>query len=325
MTTPPANVTGGVFVDLRRKAEAEFHRRSDERRREEAFNRVIPSEFVQKACLMKRTFVSALAGVALLVLASVAPAAAQDGVAVTCTNGAHIADGVEVIVNMRPGYTYTATAIGIDGFDPVLAVLDASGNGLCDDDVPAAANYSASLPTTGYVPSSTLSSQVSFSPDTIGLSDISLVVGGYNGARGEFVLVLEGMAVTSNDGRGFGAGDPYSVRITSNMIASGVPVSAYMISRDDTLDPYVSVVDEQNNPLMVCDDAGTTSCDGPSSVLSGYYVSQQNGTQLGGYELDAMLNASIGQAQSGQYLNYLMTSYEQDTYGQYVVAFHMAS
>jgi hypothetical protein len=267
-----------------------------------------------------------VAGVAMLALTAIAPASAQSsGVDVTCTNGSHIQGGVEVLVNMRPGYTYTATALGVDGFDPVLAVLDAAGNGLCDDDVAAAAGYSASLPTTGFVPSSSLNSQVSFSPDTFGFSDISLVVGGYNGAGGEFVLVLEGMAVTANDGRGFSAGDPFAVRVSPNMINSGVPVSAYMISLDANLDPYMTIVDGGNNPQMICDDAGTTSCDGPSSVLNSYYISQRNGNQLPGYELDAMLSSSLAGAQSGGYLNYLMTSYDQQTYGQYLVAFHMSS
>ena len=87
----------------------------------------------------------------------------------------------------------------------------------------------------------------------------------------------------------------------------------------------MTIVDGGNNPQMICDDAGTTSCDGPSSVLNGYYISQRNGNQLPGYELDAMLSSSLAGAQSGGTLNYLMTSYDQQTYGQYLVAFHMSS
>jgi hypothetical protein len=276
---------------------------------------------------MKRSLLSALAGIAMLAVTAVAPAMAQGDVGVTCTNGSHIANGVEVVVNMRPGYTYTATAVGLNGFDPVLAVLDANGNGLCDDDVAAASGYSANLPTTGYVAPSSLSSQVSFSPDVFGFSDISLIVGGYDGSQGQFLLVLEGMAVTSNDGVGVGAGDPFAVRITPNMINSGVPVTAYMISRDTNLDPYMTIVDASNNPLLVCDDAGSGSCDGQSSMLGSSYISQRNGTLLAGYDLDAMLSVPLtGISSDGsQYLNYLMTSYNQNTYGQYVIAFHMAS
>ena len=76
------------------------------------------------------------------------------GVDVTCPDGRRITNGVKVtVVQMRTGFDYTATAVGINGFDPVLAVLDPQGRAaLCNDDERNAANYSADLPTTGYVP-----------------------------------------------------------------------------------------------------------------------------------------------------------------------------
>jgi hypothetical protein len=280
---------------------------------------------------MKRSILTSLAVVALFAMAvAVNPimAAGLNGVDVTCDTGANIYDGVEVVVNMRPGYTYTATAIGIGDFDPVLAVLDANGNGLCTDDDADASYYNADLPTTGFVSSSSLSSQINFSPDTYGLSDISLVVGDYAGDSGEFVLVLEGMAVTPEDGSGYGAGDPYYVRVTQNMLNSGVPITAYMISLDSELDPYLTIVDGSNSPLMVCDDAGSQSCDGQSASLNGYSVSTVTGSQLGGYQYDAMLQydlygTRLNSNPNENYLSYLMTSYNQSTFGHYLVAFHM--
>ncbi|MBL8119903.1 MAG: hypothetical protein JNJ78_20395, partial [Anaerolineae bacterium] len=41
------------------------------------------------------------------------------GIEVTCPDGTQIFNGVEVIINMRAGFTYTATAIGVNGYDPV--------------------------------------------------------------------------------------------------------------------------------------------------------------------------------------------------------------
>ena len=281
---------------------------------------------------MNRSLVSVLALFVLLALTAIAPASADGlrGIDVNCTSGAHISNGVEVMVNMRPGYTYTATAIGLDGFDPVLAVLDARGDGLCADDDGTAARYSADLPSTGFVPSSSLSSQISFSPDTFGFADISLVVGGYNGEGGEFLLVLEGMGVTSHDGSGAGAGDPFYIRVTENMLNSGTPITAYMISLNTQLDPYMSILDGDRVPVMVCDDAGTTSCDGQSAQLNGYYISQYNGNRLGGYEYDSMVRYNLDGTQlnsnpESNYLGFLMTSYQQRTYGQYMVAFHMGT
>ncbi|NOG51547.1 MAG: hypothetical protein HND48_20570 [Chloroflexi bacterium] len=50
------------------------------------------------------------------------------GLSVTCPDGIAFNNGVEVVVNMRPGFSYTATAIGIGDFDPIIAVSDENGN-----------------------------------------------------------------------------------------------------------------------------------------------------------------------------------------------------
>ncbi len=78
---------------------------------------------------------------------------------------------------------------------------------------------------------SSSNTQMPFFHSNSGFSTISLVVGSPDGSSGEFVLVLEGMAVTSNDGKGEGAGDPYAVHLTQNMVDSGVPLNIYMIDQ----------------------------------------------------------------------------------------------
>ncbi|MBC7810077.1 MAG: hypothetical protein H7175_02970 [Burkholderiales bacterium] len=265
------------------------------------------------------------------------PPSAQ-GVSVTCPNGQQITNGVEITISMRPGFTYTATALGINGFDPILAVRDQSGVGLCEDDDPNAITYTASLPTTGFVPSSALNSQVPFFHNFTDFAEIDIIVGGFNGSVGQFLLVLEGMAVTPADGSGAGAGDPFSVRVTPNMIASGIPLTTYMISTITTLDPFLQRVDSSNSVLtdnsgspIQCDDAGNAAlCWGSSSNLSGSYISQRTGRQLPGFQYDAMLTTPLNEFASLNFnsgeefgVNYLMTSYQQGSTGEYLVAFHM--
>jgi hypothetical protein len=236
---------------------------------------------------------------------------------------------VEVIVNqMRAGFTYTATAIGLNGFDPVLAVLDAQGRGLCNDDDSRAAAYSANLPSTGVVSPSQLASQINFS-QTSGqnMADVSLVVGGLGNTSGEFLLILEGMAVTNADG----AGDPFSIRLTPGLIASGVPVTAYMISVTNQLDPLMFLADENLNVLadddgndIYCDDGGSSSlCWGESADLTGTYVSRTSGRNLGGFGLDAMLTLPSDNATPNLFYNLVMTSYNQESFGDYLIAFHV--
>lgn len=256
------------------------------------------------------------------------------GYSVTCDDGSSFDNGIEIIVNqMRSGFTYTATAVGINGFDPVLAVLDTNtGNGLCSDDASGARRYAANLPTTGQVPASNLSAQVSFSQNSNStFADVSLVVGGYGNQTGEFILILEGMAVTSGDG----AGDVFSVNLTPGMVESGVPLTLYMLTRGDgQVDPYIYEVDGNLNArtdtsgnLIACDDAGNSSlCWGNSVNLSNSSVTINTGT-LPGWQYDAMITRGISgitlsSNREQNWLNFAMsTSPSVTTQGQYLLVF----
>jgi len=254
------------------------------------------------------------------------------GVDVTCPDGRQITNGIKVtVVQMRTGFDYTATALGIDGFDPVLAVLDPQGRAaLCNDDERDAANYSADLPSTGFIPSNSTTAQVPFRNVGSGFSDVSLVVGGFNeGEVGEFLLVLEGMAYTESDN----VGDPFALELTPGMIASGVDPTIYMVSVTDRLDPYISMidteynmyVDEKGNQIWYCDDAGNSDyCYGNSTTMLGSYISRaSNRPKLGGYGLDAMLTLPLESGDEFYTVHALMHSSGFRTFGNYLVAFHL--
>lgn len=250
---------------------------------------------------------------------------------VNCDDGSSFTNGIEFqIIQMRTGYDYKATAVGLNGFDPVLAVLSESGDGLCNDDAPDAARYAANLPTTGVVPASQLSSQVIFNPSSnTNFQDVSLVVGGYNDQPGEFILILEGMGVTAADN----GGDPIVVTLNQSMIDSGVPLDAYMITRgQSTVDPIVSLVDadyatltDDSGNAITCDDAGTDLCWGSTVDLSNSTVTINTGS-LPGWQYDAYLNLDISgltlsKDPAENWLQFLMSSY-QGSAGQYLAVFH---
>jgi len=273
-----------------------------------------------------------LVGASLLLLPAAVSAQTSQSVSVTCDTGAEFDNGVEIIVGqIRSGFTYTATAIGLNGFDPVLAVLGEDGSGLCNDDDSVASIYAANLPTTGAVAPSNLSSQVTFhSTSDTGFQDISLVVGGFGGQQGEVVLILEGMGVTAADN----AGDPFSVNITPEMVGAGVPLSLYMLTRgQSSVDPLIYMVDSEFNVItddagadIMCDDAGTTLCWGDSVDLSDYSVTINTGT-LPGWQYDAMLMLPLDNFvpdadRDFNFVNFLMTSYQNQTQGEYLLAFH---
>lgn len=251
------------------------------------------------------------------------------GIDVVCPNGFEITNAVEIIVNMRPGFTYTATVIGIDGFDPVMAVQIRDTVRSCADDVSSAAQYAANLPSTGRIPASPFNAQLPFSHNFNGFEDISIIVGGFGGASGQFLLILEGMAVTAADGTGDAAGDPFALRLTPNIVNAPVDMTVYMIGVDRSLDPLVRLVNSSNETILRCDDAGVDALCAPgSSSLVGSTVSRTSGRQAQGDELDAMLVVATTTLTSLDftrelYLNFLMTSFNQRTNGEYTVAFHI--
>ncbi len=250
------------------------------------------------------------------------------GVTVNCDNGRTITNGIPItVVQMRTGFTYTATAMGINGFDPVLAVVDASGNGLCTDDTPEVASYTASLPTTGYIAGSATNAQITFSNNSgQPFADVTIIVGGYEDQGGEFIVLLEGMALTQADN----IGDPFTIQITPGMVASGVPLTVYQISVTNVFDPLIATVDSEYNfvqlddgSYIACDDAGNpNACFGQSSDLSSSYITRSGNRQLPGGPLDAMLTFPLSPEFAGQYINFLMRSSSMETFGDYVVVFH---
>ncbi len=250
------------------------------------------------------------------------------GRSVTCDEGGQFDNGVEfTVIQMRVRSTYTVTAIGLNGFDPILAVLSDSGTGLCDDNSPDAVDYAAVLPSTGDVPSSGSSAQVVFtnrSTSGEAFRNVTFVVGGRDNQSGQFVLLLEGLTLSSADG----LGDTISVHTNPAMISSGVPLTAYMMSVTQVFDPWIGLVDSEMNFLkdnndvyFACDDAGFTSCWGESTNMESFAVSRSGGRALAGGSKDAMMTIPLDPSFEDSYINYLMSTI-QGTYGDYIVVFH---
>ncbi|GAB4527023.1 MAG: hypothetical protein OHK0046_44420 [Anaerolineae bacterium] len=248
------------------------------------------------------------------------------GVNVTCPDGTEIVNGVEVVINMRPGFTYTATALGIDGYDPVIALADAGVIRACENDSLSASSYEADLPSTGVINGSGRNAQMPFNHNYSGFADISLIIGDASGSSGQFLLILDGMAVTAADGDG----DPFSVRLTPNIGGADVDMSVYMLATERTLDPLIRLIDADRNTVLSCDDAGNDDiCEPGSSSLGGSFVSRASNARTPSGNTNAMLVVPTTQLTADEFtgdlfLNFLMTSFDGAT-GQYVVAFHIGT
>jgi hypothetical protein len=279
--------------------------------------------------------------IAVLVVSVVVSSAQEPyGFSINCINDqASFDNGVRVrVVQLRSGYDYTATAIGMNGFDPVLAVLDEDGNGLCSDDNADASYYQAWLPTTGEVPPSSTTAQVNFANNSSNtFEDVDLIVGGFSEGAGEFILILEGMYAGSADG----VGDVFSVTISGNMVQSEVPLNAYMMAVTNVFDPLMYVTDintddwsqavvDNDGNAMYCDDSGNPEvCWGAITDMTKYYVSRTGGRYVEGLGTDAMLSLPLVGFEYDPELTYtytfVATSFQRQTEGDYLVAFHFAN
>jgi len=250
------------------------------------------------------------------------------GVTATCSDFT-ITNGVQIIVRqMRPNFTYTATVVGIDGFDPVMIIgnPDDPSNNICNDDADDAGKYQVDLPSTGLVAASSRSSQLFFTHTNANMTDISIVIGDYNGNAGEFVLVLEGMAVTPADG----VGDPFTVMANSSVVGATAPLSVYMVGLESQLDPMFHLYDGDNQVwadtdgvAINCDDAGNSSiCWGESVDLSGSQIRRGSSGTVTADASDAMLALPI-QSIAPQPMTFVMSSYDGSSTGLYAIVFHM--
>lgn len=256
------------------------------------------------------------------------------GLSLTCSKGTELNNGVEFVVKqMRSGFTYVATAVGINGFDPVMVVYDTkTKKGKCSDDNDDAAAYEADLPSTGVVKPDSTSAQIAFQQQSgKGLADVSIVVGGADENGGEFILILEGMVVTpQNDG----SGDPFQIAIRPGMVGSGVPLSLYMLGVSPRLDPFIFIPDKDGNVLAndngddySCDNAGTNDCWGNSDDLTGSYSSRTQGRTVEADENDASIQFDLSNftdvtVDEPSYIPLDMSSYEKQSRGDYVLVFH---
>lgn len=266
----------------------------------------------------------------LLIAANTSLAQNDDGtITVTCDDGGTFDNGVEVtVVQMRAGFSYTATVLGVNEFDPILAVLNDDDQGVCTDDTPDISDYDAELPTAGEIDGQRSNVQIDFNNGrSSGFNNVRLVVGGEENMPGEFILILQGMAVTSADG----LGDIFTVRLSEPMIDSGVNVTAYVISVTSALDPLIFLVngdaeriEDGDGDEVLCDDAGNADlCWGESESLERAFVPLKDGTPLGGYELDAMLSLPLEGIDPNLFFNFIVSSYNNSTAGDYVIVFHI--
>lgn len=252
---------------------------------------------------------------------------------ITCDTGEEIRGGVQFsFININPGFSYTVTAIGIDGFDPVIAVETQPGIGSCNDDAPDASRSVVSIPGEGRAIGDSLTAQVRFTSPRSGFP-LNITVGSFNDEGGRFAMVIEGLVISP-----FSELDGFSIRVPSSVADENLGV--YMISRTNSLDPLLQVgrgdglteayVDNEFVPdlvdfdniflLLDCDDLGVdvagSDCTENLPFSPGSEVSVANGSTYVTGEFDAGI---VGLPETSEPLLYIFGSSGGNSGGDYAI------
>jgi hypothetical protein len=219
---------------------------------------------------------------------------------------------------------YVLTVLELQGEKPILAVQGENNFAACAPPDPRTHVYNANLPTTGEVPASPLSSGIIAPPQA---TSLALGLANATGDSSEFLLFIEGVSSVATDG----AGDVYALPVTEGMIASGIPLTAYIVALDANHDVSLTVVDadgrdlrDANNQVIACDNAGEAdTCYGESTALEGMFIAGFRNQRFEGKATDAMLTLPLDAALLETGIALRVNA--DETAGEYALILHFAS
>lgn len=204
--------------------------------------------------------------------------------------------------DVRPGFTYQVTVLGLDGFDPVIGLFAEDGSGLCSDDEPNAYGSVVDVPGIGVVSADNLTAQVLFTTSGA-IGDIQMNIGGFAGSGGRFVAVFEGLAIAPST-------ETDAVTVMTAPIPNGEDMYVYMVSETNALDPYMSLPDWG----VVCDDIGSEGCMGVPG-FSGGGINITNG----GRYVTGPYDSGIGIVSDGTPQYFQFASFAGQSAGNYAM------
>ena len=229
----------------------------------------------------------------------------QGGEQAFMCNGVEVPESTLVTFeDVRPGFTYQVTVLGLDGFDPVIALEAEDGSGMCNDDAAVAVGSQVSVPGSGLVTANSLTSQVVFTTSSA-IGDIRMRIGGFGGNGGRYIALFEGLAILPTT-------EQDAVTVNVSPAVQYEPLYVYMISQDGGLDPYMELAGSS----IYCDDAGVGDCSDTPAFSGGGISITNGGTYIAG-----QYDAGIGVIPQGTGdTTFIFESFSGSSAGNYAMA-----
>lgn len=239
---------------------------------------------------------------------------------VMCEDGRQLVAGLKItFLDAQPGVSYQITAMGIEDFDPVIAVVTEPGVGECNNNEPDSIGSQVAVPGIGFLEASAATAQLDATAPRSASETLEVLVGGYAETSGRFAVAIEDFDITTPD-----EVNRFLVQVPS--ASSREPLGVFMIGRTNDLNPYLTLVTdlqqyadpfdvEAVTPTQVCDDSANATCV-TTPAMEGGGVIIENGQTFVADNLDAGIIRAPG---SNDPILYNFSSAAGESIGDYSI------
>lgn len=227
--------------------------------------------------------------------------------------------GARFIAHSLNGFNMVITAVGVDGYDPQITVLDASGTIVtCNEDSDEAAQVAVNLPSVTAEPSPTSARADVRVPGDQGRLDYTIIISSQTGTYGEFVMFYQGAEI-----RPASEVDEFTVVTNEGQVANEAPLGLYAVNLrrpEKAVYPTITFAYGDNFSQTCSKSSAAILCDGEFEDLTGYSVTLEDETPIPLNGDDAMLYYDLG----GEAAEFSLTvaSYQAASYGPYTLIIH---
>jgi len=245
----------------------------------------------------------------------------DSGIELSCDDVLLVSDAIDITIP-RLDEPVIFSVLTQGATNPVFATMLDDTIGACYITSGSTAEQSAELPFAGvFIPSES-------NTDTEIITESARVLTGLaDDVAGGHLVAIEGLTVLPDT-----EPDVVSVTVTESMVESGEPIVAYMIALGTELDPRLSLVSADLEPLS--DDSGaqltcshTTlpgECWGEYSDMSNASITLGFNNTIRGISSDVLLQIPLSEEMIGTSLNF-MASGEDDSFGEYVLLLYLST
>lgn len=241
------------------------------------------------------------------------------GTTLSCDGEVALSDPIEIRIP-RADSQYTVSLLAKDLANPMMAIMNNVDGGTCHTTSLDGDQLFAELPIL-----ETFNRSVNNVHTTLITQHARILTGLVDDASGSYLLAIDGLNIPPD-----GVSDIVSVSVTESMVASGQPISAFIIA--DTLDfnPQLALVSADQQiltsadglPIVCTQTRVPDSCWGDYSDMGTAQISLGEDNTTLGVSNDVMLQIPLTTDLIGTTLNF-MGSGVDETIGDYILILHL--